>query len=479
MNSFTSSNLIRLLKSFTKEEIKELEKFIISPFHNNRNVVTRFFLEIKKYYPAFEHKDFSKEKVFTNLYPKEKYRDDVIRRLSSNLFKLCEEYGAYKIYRQEEFNYNRYLQEFHLTKSIDPIYLKHQKRTENYIEKQPLRDAKYFLNVNFLEEYRRIHQIKSDPLGKKISVQKQIDSVWKFAIITLMRLYKIGIEQTKQFNKKYNLVQLEMLLKIIENSDFIKSKAVEIWYLLINFQRDGRNTRTFNSLKELLKKNFHIFDPVESFIIHVSLLSYCYDMNVIPSKEFHKEEFEIIFQMFNADLLMDGDTMYSEWFMYAFITSVRAGEIKFAEKFLNDYKSKIHHKERENVINHANAELAFEKGDFNAALKYLSVPKYNNIGEKLRANQMYIKIYYELQLSEPFFYSVDSYRHYIKDEASLSQEVKVLRENFISFTSRLFKIRINETSTTIKQLKKEIMNSKILGGKWLLSKVAELEKEKK
>ena len=128
-DSFTASNLISLLKSFTKVEMKQIDKFVHSPFHNNRNEVSRFYDRIKSYFPGFDNREFQKEKIYSKLYPGGKYKDDVIRRLSSNLFKLAEEYGAYKTFRNVRFDYNKYLLEFHLSRSEEPLYLKQQNKT--------------------------------------------------------------------------------------------------------------------------------------------------------------------------------------------------------------------------------------------------------------------------------------------------------------------------------------------------------------
>lgn len=323
MNSFTSSNLIRLLKSFTKEEIKELEKFIISPFHNNRNVVTRFFLEIKKYYPAFEHKDFSKEKVFTNLYPKEKYRDDVIRRLSSNLFRLGEDYIVYSAAKKNKTDYNKNLLEFYSSKSSKNLFYKQQKKTEDFLKHQKLRDAKYYLNVNFLEEYKRIFFSKNDTLAKKIDLQPQIDSVWKYSIITLFRLYRLAYDYNTYTNKKYNLKLLDELFKIAEEPVFRNSKTLKIWYQFLKFNTSAhKDDKSFYKLKSLLEKDIGIFNKEDGFFIYIVLLNYCYDMNMSPEKNFLKEEFQIVSQMLKNELLMQGDIIDSEWFMFVFLRAL-------------------------------------------------------------------------------------------------------------------------------------------------------------
>ncbi|MBK8553973.1 MAG: hypothetical protein IPL53_24175 [Ignavibacteria bacterium] len=109
--SLNKTNIIQLLKAFSKNEVKEFDKFVHSPFLNNRAEVAAFFDKIKKYYPCFDQTDFTKKKVYDSLYPYSGYRDDVIRRLCSNLFKLAEDYLSYNSFRNEKFDQHKNLLE--------------------------------------------------------------------------------------------------------------------------------------------------------------------------------------------------------------------------------------------------------------------------------------------------------------------------------------------------------------------------------
>lgn len=469
------NRLIQLIKTFSKEEMKGLEKFACSPFHNNRSDVAEFCTELKKFHPKFSQSNFSMENVFQALYPGKKYRNDVIRRLSSNLFKLAEEYGTYTFFRKKKLEYDKTLVEFYLARPAVDFAGKQIKKTEDLLEVQSFRDAGYFLNVNFLEESKRIYQVRGDSSATKIDLQKQIDSVWKFALITLFRLYKIGMEHTKQFDKTINVLHIEALIKFVEANGFMDSKALEIWYLLIQFHKGNKNDETFFRLKEMTEKNSKVFEPVERFIIYVSLLSYCFEMGITPSKNFRKEEFELLAEMLKDGLLLQDNVFHPEWFMYACIAALRAGEIAYAETFIENYKDSLPPEIRNNILNHAYAELEIERKNFERALELLVLTKYTNVAEKLRANHMYIKIYYELGMSEQFFYNIDSFRRLIKNEPSINRETKQIRENFIKFAVILFKVKLKETATLPDEIKNEIMSSKIMGHKWLIEKISEFE----
>jgi len=238
---------------------------------------------------------------------------------------------------------------------------------------------------------------------------------------------------------------------------------------------DRKNDKTFYRLKQLLEKNHHILDNSENDMIFVALLSYCWDMNLKPGMDYSKDEFEIINGMLDKEILTEDGKMYSEWFMYAFLTAIKAGEIKFAEKFIEKYKDMVPENERSNVVNHARAELEFVKENFEKALEYLSIPKYNNISEKLRANNMYLRIYYELERSDQFFYQIDSFKHFLKNVKSLSSNLIKVRQNFVKYILILYKIKLGEMETDFEVLKKEIAGSQLVNYKWIMKKLNKLE----
>jgi len=475
-DTFRQGNLIRLLKTFTKSDLREFEKFVLSPYHNNRSDVTRFFYEIKKYYPDFERKDFSKQVIFTKLYPKTEYKDDVLRRLQSNLFKLGESYIAHRTFAASKFEFDIHVLNYYYEKFIDNLYSKQRKSITDFVEGQKNRSSEYYQRIYRIEEMNRSFTIKSDPTLKNQNIQKEMDSLMTYTLINLLRVNSLAVSGINQFNKKYNLKYLDPLLNIAEQSGFMDSKAVEIYWLAIKLDTASRENETFYRLKAMLEKHSEVLEPDEKIRIYNCLLSYCFDKKVIPGKDLDKEEFELISQMLDSGLLVVDNTIYSEWFMYAFLSAVRVGEISYAEKMIEKYGKMLPDDERSNILNHAGAELALVKRDYQTALKLLSLPKYNSLNEKLRANHMYIKIYYETGNNDQFFYQVSSFNQLMRNVTSLSKETGIIpRTNFIKFTTKLFKLRLNEIDTPIDELKREIMNSKILGNKWLLEKVDEIK----
>ena len=89
------SKVIEIIQSLDPEEIKEFGEFVGSPYFNKNTRLTELYELIKKFYPDFTKKSFTKEKLYEKLFPRKKYNDGSMRKLLSGLQSLGEEYLAH------------------------------------------------------------------------------------------------------------------------------------------------------------------------------------------------------------------------------------------------------------------------------------------------------------------------------------------------------------------------------------------------
>ncbi len=456
--------------------MKEFGKFVSSPFHNNRKEVILFFEEIKTFYPDFNQHNFSKEYIFSLLYPGKIYQDDVIRRLSSNLFKLAEEFAAYKIYKSDRFDFEKNLLEFYASKNIDKFFWKQYKDVENYLEQQSLRDTEYYRRLTDINEIELKYILKDDPTYKKSSYEKEINNLWNYGLAAMLRLYGFAEYETYFFNKKYELKFADELLTMAEESNFMNSSTVEIYYLILKLYRPDKSDEIFIKLKKLIEEKFNEFSKGECFSFYVHLINYCNINKLANDKEYIRIKFEIAKEMVERDLIVQNGVIDPGWFRGIFSMAFNAGEIQFAEDFIEKHKSLVSGKDSENVVKHVYANLAIYKKEYDSALEYLSTSSYQHLNDKWAVKQMYLTIYYETNNFEQFLYIADSMKHLIKDEGSWNENLIIPIRNFINYLIKLFKIKLGEKDIRLDEIKKEIIESKIISRKWLLEKIAELEK---
>ena len=474
-SSPSKSSLVQFLKLLSKEEMKEFEKFVVSPFHNNRSDVTRLFFEIKKYYPDFNIENLTKEGIYSAAYPGESFKDDKLRRVMSNLFKLGEKYLSYLKFRDDRFTFGKSLLDQYIKKDSDKFIRKQVVELKDHLDKRKSRGADYYYKRGLIEEIERTCIIKDDPTLKNFTYEEEINTQWAYIFTSLLRLYGFTKHQMFLSKKKYETELLNPLLKIAAESDFMGSKAAEIHYNLILLYTEEEADEIFIKVKARMEKNIDIFEKEEAFTIYAMLLGYCSIQKVKPGKDYTRHEFELAKAIVENSLHLANGSLDTGWFLGIFFRAFNAGEIEYAEKFIERNKKFVYGSEKDSVISHAYAHLALHKNDFENAMKHLLNASYKNPNDKITVNYMYLRIYFETNNHEQFFYCTDSFRHLLKNEKSLSKELINVCNNFIKFTEKLFKLKLNEIKLEPAEIKNEILKSEVIGRKWLLEKAVELE----
>ena len=85
------SQLLQIIKSLDKRDMRELNKVVRSPYFNQREDVILLFDWIDKSLNS-KLPDLSKEKVFSEIFPDKKYNDVLMRQMMSYLYKIIQKY---------------------------------------------------------------------------------------------------------------------------------------------------------------------------------------------------------------------------------------------------------------------------------------------------------------------------------------------------------------------------------------------------
>ncbi len=89
------SSIISVLRTFSSQEIKRFGLYLHSPFFNANTNIVKMYDIIKKNYPDFKNNKLTKEFIFKKLYPKEKYNDERMRFLMSELLRHALDFLKY------------------------------------------------------------------------------------------------------------------------------------------------------------------------------------------------------------------------------------------------------------------------------------------------------------------------------------------------------------------------------------------------
>jgi len=164
--------------------------------------------------------------------------------------------------------------------------------------------------------------------------------------------------------------------------------------------------------------------------------------------------------------------MTAQRFKNIFIAAVNLNDIDWAENFTNDYINIVQPEYRESMLYYSNAIISFCKKDFLKALENITKVRNDYFILKIDVKSWMLKIYYELDYTDSALSLIDSYRHFLSKNKSLSDHSRERHNNYLKFTGELLKIRSGSINGSLDQLADSLKNTvNVVHKDWLAEKI--------
>ena len=145
------NKLIHVLQALNKVEINQFYKYVVSPFFNENEWVTKLLDFYLPYLKADHQITESKETIWSSIYPSKAYNDIKFRRLNSDLLKLLEGYLSYKEYSEKEIDTHLNLIKTVQKRGLEKLQKSSFKQAEQAQKKNPYKNGTYYLNAYLLQ----------------------------------------------------------------------------------------------------------------------------------------------------------------------------------------------------------------------------------------------------------------------------------------------------------------------------------------
>ncbi len=469
-----STKLINILRTLKPLEIKRFGEFVNSPYFNTNSRLISLYNEIRKFYPEFQDKEFTKEFLFSKLFPKEKYKDETIRNYLSDLTELGEEFLSITNIQRDRFTYTKHLLMELNIRELDRHFEKNMKVAIASLEKRSIKDDTFYHDKFVLEsEINLFNEIRG-----KFSLfehQKQQDFLLKFFIIKLLKIHCYMLNHNIYISDEtYNLIYLEELLDHLKKTSYKDLPILEIYYLklLLYITQSEDN---FHKLKKLFLANVSLLGKEEQHNTFVTLTNYCTRKVQEGNRSFYKDNFELRKLMITGDYYLRNridTTMYKN----AVKSAMRVKEFDWADKFADDFKEKIDQASKQSAFCYVKALVHFYRKDYRTSLEFLSKTGTEDFSNKIEIKNLSLKIYYETNEIDPLYSLIDSYRHFLNNNEFEKELHKIRNLNFLKFVHSLIKLKENPDDYLIVTMKKEIEQANpIIEKDWLLEKIEEMK----
>lgn len=452
-----NSNLIKILGTLSKEELKSFEDFVLSPYFNKKPSVVALLKELKQYYPEFnDEKALAKENIYKKLYKGKEFNDGVLRNQMSELYKLILKFIGNEAFNRDSLEFKMKVSRELMMRWLPKTFKNYYDDLKKEVEKDNLIENEYhYWNRAVLDE-----QYEDSILFAGSIIGVPINNLYgnNFIYFTLIKLFKTihnlhAIEvNTNVYYDKSILREFLSHLDIEKFLDKIKEVSekdyniVSMYYYSLKALMDFNDFDSFNKFYHLVESNYILFSEGERYLLYVQL------NNIASNSKAGKPILLDIYKsMLEKKIYKAGENGYLNHmlFSYILINAFFKKELDWAEEFIDKYIGELDPAYQENMMNYSKAHLYFEMKDFNKSLEHINKVKADNFMFKHQTYKLIVENYYEVNEIEQLYYSLDNFKHYLSN-VNLREDWIIYYENYITAIRELVKLKEGKEKSTFK-----------------------------
>jgi hypothetical protein len=166
-------------------------------------------------------------------------------------------------------------------------------------------------------------------------------------------------------------------------------------------------------------------------------------------------------------------------FRNCLIFSAFSNKLDLVLKLANNYSQRIYELYREDAVKLSYAYYHFTSKNYDTVLDCLKNFRYKYQPHKLDVKNLLLKVYYETENYESLYSMIDSFKHYLSNDKSLSENNIKRCKNFLKYVQLLADVRLGSKNIENEIIKNEIDSNKnillIQDKHWLLEKINEFK----
>jgi len=288
-----NSQIINLLKTFDPKEIKRFREFISSPYFNKNKNVIKLYEVIRKAYPDFEQEKFTKEFVFSKIFPGKKFNDNTLRLLMHYLYENAREFIAHNRLEKERYGYNEQLVSELFDRDLIKESTKEIEKIISDLEKQDVKDTEYFL-TKFTFEYKKLYclqkkyQDEYEKYFTKSNIETPFKNLTNFFLIEVLTFYSVMLNTKILYKIEIETDLLKKLTACFDFESFYDRPLIQIYYNMV-MALTNKDGKYFYNIKDLVLKYEKDIAPLRLFDIYINLENYCRRKIRAGEKHFRRE----------------------------------------------------------------------------------------------------------------------------------------------------------------------------------------------
>jgi len=424
-----------------------------------------------------EEKD-ERKAAFRACFGKQPYEDKRLRYLMTDLCGQLERFIMLQGLKKDEATREGLLARELAVRGAEKAYkglLLEHRRME---ERSTLRDADHYFR-RYRQEFNHLaHAQARLKREEKSNIESVVDNLDRFYLARKLQLCCEIFNVRNVLSVDYSVFLLEEILQHLRkptgDRSYEDTPVVLIYYRILMTLLESEKEEHFEALRQLLLRYAKHFSLPELREMYQYVLNYCIKKINTGNMAYQRTLFETYqVTLENRVLLSEGHL--SQWDYKNIVTiSLRQQEYEWTQKFIHRYKPQLPAGERENAFVYNLAFWHFHKGEYSQTLQLLQKVEFTDLYYQLDSRVILLKIYFELDDTETFFYHTAAFKTFLRRNRLVSDYQRTIYLNLVKFSTKLFRAGANRRKImAVKKIAEE--NRQVADLAWLLKKIEERE----
>lgn len=433
------SSLFHLLRSLPAPELREVRKFLQSPFFNQRqDVIDLFEYLAGNGVPK-------KEAAWQTLFSPAPFDLQKIRLLMSYLHTLLEQYISVKEQLSNPIDAKLHLLIGYRKRGMSEVFNRVYKETEQRLDLHPLRNAQY-------HDWRYRLQWEAHQLAypqNPTDVSRLPDLLHTADALYLSQKLRLGCllaaHQTVYQSTTPETKDMDELVTRAERDGFAALPAVAIFLHCYRMLRYADEEQHFQQFKLLLLQQSGQFSPEEMHGFYILAVNYCIRQLNTGGERFFSEALLLYKEGLAKGYLFENGQLSRFSYHNIVAAGLQSGELDWVRYFIQEFKNRLEKRYRESSFSFNLARLEYAQKRYGSVLELLQKANYRDPLLNLAAKTLLLKTYYETDEYDLLQSHLDAMRNYLHRKRVIGYH----RTNYLNI------IRYTEKITRLNPLDKK------------------------
>lgn len=442
MRTIFTSKFVKTLQTFSEAELKSFETWLRSPWCNTNKNLVRLLEKLRKYYPNFDDRKLTKEKLFKQVLPKGKFSDRRMNNLLSEGYLAAERFLIFQRLDENTRLQRELLAEEWQDRDLEDRFLKESQKEIDQIEAKPIKEWEDHLDLYRYQRqfYHHPNQSRRIRYGKAI-LQKMDDELNILYLLEKATILNEKIFRNRILQNENHETERDLQLWLQATKD-LQHPAIEFYKMRFAYTEENR-LEQYWKLRKAFMERYGELGKLQQKILLAALLNDT--ILLIKTKLLGITDVLPIYQvgLKSRVLFQKGKLTYS-----TYVTIVVASNTKrtfdFTHDFIDNYTQYIAVQFQSDCKLWAKAHTAYWQKQLLECIDLIASARFENFYFQISSRVLKVQVYFDLHLQDESFQSylfsyLDAFEKWLQRGKVWSKTNKVSFLRFVQKSRTLAK----------------------------------------